>query len=144
MPTGRPTKKTPELIDKICDRIATSSKGLHAICKEEGMPDPSQVYRWMNEDEEFRNKYTRARETQADLLVGEIIEIADETSNDTIHVQGKGDGAGYDIPNKEWIDRSKLRVDARKWAASKLAPKKYGDRIELDAPNGLIQVNIRE
>jgi hypothetical protein len=102
------------------------------------------VYRWMNEDEEFRNKYTRARETQADLLVGEIIEIADETSNDTIHVQGKGDGAGYDIPNKEWIDRSKLRVDARKWAASKLAPKKYGDRIELDAPNGLIQVNIRE
>lgn len=76
-------------------------------------------------DEEFSKQYARAREAQADTLADEILEIADDTSRDTIATEKNGEQ-----PNSEWITRSRLRVDARKWLASKMAPKKYGDRIE--------------
>jgi hypothetical protein len=72
--------------------------------------------------------YARAKEQQADLLAEEIIEIADDSSKD---LQGYDD-YNNPIENKEFVNRSKLRVDARKWVASKLKPKKYGDKLELD------------
>lgn len=123
---GRPTKYTEELAEQICELIATSSKGLNTICREtENLPAPSTVYKWLSEQPDFSEKYARAREIQADLLADEIIEIADDTSNDTL-VSDTGEYA-----NKEWINRSRLRVDARKWKASKLAPKKYGDKVDV-------------
>ena len=91
------------------------------------MPSTSVVYRWLSDDEhkEFRDNYAQAREQQADLLADEIIEIADDSSGDVIEVNGKV------VMDHEFAARSRLRVDARKWKASKLAPKKYGDKIEL-------------
>jgi transposase len=126
---GRPSKFTQELGDAICDGIATSSKSLSKICEKLNV-NPSTVYRWLKEDEGFRDNYARAREDQADLLADEIIEIADDSSQDTI-VTAKG--AEYE--NTEWTSRSKLRVDARKWVASKLKPKKYGDKLDLTSNN---------
>nr|WP_246307956.1 hypothetical protein [Chitinibacter bivalviorum] len=83
------------------------------------------VLRWLDRHEEFRGKYARAREIQADTLADEIISISDDGLNDT-YVDDKGNQrTDYDV-----VARSKLRVDARKWYASKLAPKKYGDKIE--------------
>src|SRR6516225_264540 len=77
-------------------------------------------------------RYTRAREAQADKFFREIIEIADDASRDYVATSD-----GKRIVDHENIQRSRLRVDARKWAAARLAPKKYGDRIEHDHKGGL-------
>src|SRR5260370_40206331 len=76
---------------------------------------------------DFRDQYARAREEQADKLFREIIEIADDASGDYVTTSD-----GKTIVDHENIQRSRLRVDARKWAAARLAPKKYGDHISHD------------
>lgn len=126
----RPTKYTPELGDLVCSKIATSNRGLSTICADEGMPTRQTVHDWVKENKEFADKYARAREDQADFLAEEILEIADHSDKDTVFVYDKN-GKRVPTEDKEWTNRSKLRVDARKWVASKLKPKKYGDKVEL-------------
>jgi len=121
---GRPSGFTEEIADVICERLA-NGESLRAICRDDGMPSTSMVFRWLGEFSNFRDRYARAREAQADALFDEILEIADETTFDT-EITENGSR-----PNSEWIARSRLRVDARKWMASKLAPKKYGEKLEL-------------
>lgn len=116
---ARPTKYNKEIADKICDAISTSSKGLSSITKKLGV-DNSTVYRWMDDNEEFRNKYTRAREDQADYLADQMLAIADKS---------EGDDKAFVGINR--IHRDKLRLETRKWIASKLKPKKYGDKMDL-------------
>jgi hypothetical protein len=87
------------------------------------MPDKSTVMRWLAQNEAFRDQYARARESQADHLAEEILQIADDGSNDTYQTEN-GEAVNHDV-----IARSRLRVDTRKWLASKLAPKKYGDKV---------------
>jgi hypothetical protein len=86
---------------------------------------------------EFVQQYARARELQADYHIDEIVEIADDSTND--YMQDK-DSAGYKL-NGEHIQRARLRVDTRKWVASKLAPKKYGDKLDLNQ-TGQMTINI--
>lgn len=91
------------------------------------MPDKSTVLRWLARYPEFRDQYAQAREAQADHFADEILEIADDASNDwMVRKQGEDE---VEVTNHEHISRSKLRVDARKWLMSKMAPKKYGERI---------------
>ena len=123
---GRPEIHTPELARLICAEIATTSKSLKTICKGENMPSVGTVLKWLHEDKDgFLGQYTRAKEDQADFLAEEMLAIADDGSNDTI-VTEKGD-----YENKEWTSRSKLRVETRKWIASKLKPKKYSERVDI-------------
>lgn len=121
---GRPTDFTPELAELICERIA-DGESLRAICRDDAMPCTASVKRWLRKNEEFRAQYAHAREEQAEAFLDEIIEIADDDSQDTSY-SDSGPKA-----NTEWISRSKLRVDTRKWAMSKLAPKKYGDKLDV-------------
>lgn len=113
-PIGRPTKYSQEMADKICEQIA-HGKSLRAVCAEDDMPPMKTIYRWLEANEEFRHQYARARDKQADYFAEEIIEIADSAEADSAAVA-----------------KARLQVDARKWAASKIAPKKYGDKSELD------------
>jgi hypothetical protein len=137
-PGGRPTDYTPELADEICMQIATQEKGLHAICRNnENFPHPATVLRWLGEHEEFRDKYQYAREMQSDLMAESILDIADHTKDDTLY-----DDDGNPYENKEWVNRSKLRVDARKWFASKLAPKKYGDKVDVTSGGEKIKAPV--
>lgn len=85
--------------------------------------------RWLRENEEFRNQYARAKEDQADFLAEEILDIADDGSNDFMTIT-KGNKT-YNVENTEWTSRSKLRVEARKWIAAKLKPKRYGEKIDM-------------
>lgn len=144
MGNGRPTEYNPEIADRICEKIATSSIGLKHILKEDGMPSQSTVYNWLRIHPEFLEKYTRAREDQADFMAEEILDIADDGSNDLMTIV-KGDES-YEVENKEVVNRSKLRVEARKWIASKLKPKKYGDKVDLtsdgDKINGQVHIYI--
>jgi len=123
-PTGRPSTYSPELADTICDYLA-DGKSLRWICDQEGMPNKGTVLRWARDNTNFRDQYARAREVGDELLAEEILEIADETRFDTLHTE-----AGPK-PDNEWINRSKLRVDARKWLLSKRQPKKYGDKVDV-------------
>ena len=113
-PIGRPSKFSQDLAEKICEQIA-HGKSLRAICAEDDMPSTSTVCKWLNENQDFSEQYARARGRQADHYFEEIVEIADSVEADSAAVA-----------------KARLQVDARKWAASKLAPKKYGEKTELD------------
>lgn len=130
MPLGRPSSYKKEVGDKICEMIATTSLGLRHILAEEGMPNRTTLFRWIENNEAFRNQYAISKQAQADYMVEEIIDIADDGSNDLMTII-KGDIV-YEQENKEVTNRSRLRVDARKWIASKLYPKKYGDKLEMN------------
>ena len=112
----------------ICERLV-DGESLRSICSDKDMPAMSTVLVWLGDDALFAAQYARARENQADTLADEILEIADDARNDWMERNGQDD-AGWQA-NGEHIQRSKLRVDARRWAASKLAPKKYGDRLDM-------------
>ncbi|GAA0494796.1 hypothetical protein [Tatumella punctata] len=121
---GRPTDYLPEVAEDICNLLMLG-ESLRSICKRPGMPAIRTVMNWLQRHEDFMQQYARAREIQAELLAEEIIEIADDSSGDVIV-----DEDGREQTNHERVARSRLRVDARKWYASKLAPKRYGDKIQ--------------
>jgi hypothetical protein len=129
---GRPSKYSKELAELICDKLV-EGKSLIRICREDGMPSTVTVYAWLKTNKEFLNKYSLAREIQADTLADEILDIADNGTNDYTE-----DKNGNRVVNYDHINRSKLRVTARMWYAAKVAPKKYGDRqaVEMSGLNG--------
>jgi hypothetical protein len=125
--------------DEICRRISIG-ESLISICKSEGMPDKSTVLDWLFKEPDFVAQYARAREAQAEHYLDEIIEISDDSVLDT--EMGED---GIERTNHEVVARARLRVDTRKWAMSKLAPKKYGDRIEnrlADADGNALTVQV--
>ena len=128
---GRPSSYTQETADAICEHIA-QGRSLVSYCSQEGAPSYTSVMRWLQANESFRENYTRAREAQADYLAEEIVQIADDGLNDTYEVDGET------RVNQDVVARSRLRVDARKWYAARMAPKKYGDKVqtELTGANG--------
>lgn len=123
---------TPEIEDAIFDAIM-DGKSLREITgpnKPDWMPGKSTVFKRLREDRDFSDRYTRAREYQADAEFDEIKEISDNGSNDWMEANDP-ENPGYRL-NGEHVQRSRLRVDSRKWRASKLAPKKYGERVEVE------------
>jgi hypothetical protein len=134
MSGGRRSEFSQDIADSICDRLA-NGESLRKICLSDDMPAPSTVFKWLNQQPSFAEQYARARDAQADTLADEILDIADDGSNDWM--AGKdGEEAQY---NGDAVARSKLRVDARKWVAAKLKPKKYGEKtlIGSDPENPL-------
>lgn len=129
MAGGRPEEYTPELSDIICERLA-AGESMRSISQDDNMPCRATMFSWMRKHEEFLNQYARAKEESADAFVEEILDIADDGSNDWMERKdAEGEIIGWQL-NGEHVQRSKLRVDTRKWAASKLKPKKYGDKID--------------
>ncbi|MBB4297243.1 hypothetical protein GGI55_001770 [Rhizobium leguminosarum] len=129
--TGRPTKFTHSLASIICERIA-GGESLRSICRDEAMPAKSTVLAWLADDEKsaFRTKYAQAREIQADGFVDEMVEIADDGSNDWME-RNFGEETRW-VENGEVLRRSQLRISTRQWIAEKLKPKKYGAKVELE------------
>jgi hypothetical protein len=126
-PSGRPSGYSQELADRIC-LLISEGKSLRAICERDDMPSRRAVFTWLMRHDDFASRYARARELQADLLFDEILEIADDTSKDFVETT-IGEGITVRRADHEHINRSRLRVDTRKWMAAKLAPKKYGERV---------------
>jgi hypothetical protein len=123
---GRPTDFSQDLADQLCERLA-DGESLRSICEEDAMPNKATVFRWLAKFPDFSDQYARARETQADSLFDEILSIADDGRNDWMK-RNHGDDERW-VENGEALRRSQLRVDARKWMAGKLRPKKYGEKI---------------
>ncbi len=129
---GRPTRYTPEVAARICMRLS-EGESLRSICNDDTMPGLRTVMRWLfdGDHEEFWQQYARAREAQAEVRADEIVDIADDVSSDfTTDKDGKA------VADHENIQRSRLRVDARKWIAAKLLPKKYGDKLQHTGEGG--------
>lgn len=126
---GRPSVMTEATQESILTRLA-AGESLRSICRGDGMPDHGTVLRHVFRDADFRYQYELAREIQAESLVDEMLEIADDGRNDWMERNDPGN-PGW-IANKENVQRSRLRIDVRKWAAVKLLPKKYGDRVEVE------------
>ena len=123
---------TPKLEDAICDAISVTPKGLEHICKANPtFPKSSAIYKYRSENTAFAEKYTRAKANQCMVLADQIVDIADDSRADTLI-----DEDGVVMVNREIIERCKIRIDARKWLAGKLAPKIYGDKTALTNANG--------
>lgn len=101
---------------------------LRQVCAREEMPARSTVHKWLIDNKDFADHYARAREEMLEGMADEILDIADETTGDTVT-----DEHGNQRADTEWINRSRLRVDSRKWLLSKLLPKKYGDKVDVNA-----------
>ena len=121
---GRPTLYTDELAAEICRRIV-EGESLTRICKDDDMPNVSSVYLWIIKNKDFSNMYAHAREDQADTYSDQIVDIGEEVPMMVITDE---DGKVTKRIDPAGVNRNRLRVDARKWVAAKLKPKKYGDR----------------
>jgi hypothetical protein len=116
---GRPSLFSQPLVDEICERISLGET-LRSLCLDNHMPDRITVLRWLKKYPEFRNQYTQARLDQADTFAEEIIDIG-RTAGDA--------------------QLGRLQMDALKWASSKIAPKKYGDKVEHEV-NSTSKLNL--
>lgn len=111
---------------------------LRSILRRDGMPSRYTFFEWLKDDEEKTNQYARACEFRAEAIFEEILEIADDSSND-INSFDIGDGISVEKVDHENIQRSRLRVDARKWMLGKMQPKKYGDKMDITTGGDKIQ-----
>jgi len=138
----RKSTYTKQMADIICIRLS-GGESLKEIVRAEGMPDRATVYRWLLEQPAFCDMYTRAREEQADTLADEIVAIADE-SPEVNEVKDK-EGNVIDIKiDSGYVAYQKQRIEARKWTAMKLKPRKYGDKLELAGdPNSPIKIEAQ-
>jgi len=144
-PVGRPSDFTPELAISICEKLS-SGHSLRSICKLDDMPSANTVLRWVFTYPEFRDQYKLARNIQAEIIADEILDIADDGSNDWMERRDEeGVFMGW-RENGEAMRRSHLRIESRKWLASKLLPKRWGDKTttEITGPDGtpLIQPQV--
>lgn len=137
---GRPTQYTDELAKEICDKIASSSKGTKLLCKENPhWPCQDTIYTWLKRYPEFSEQYTQSKRCQIELLIDEILEIADDESNDCLI-----DKDGKLVSNNSAVNRARLKIDTRKWLACKLVPKVYGNKIDIESDNTSMAEELRK
>ena len=121
---GAPSQYTPDMAKRICVRLS-NGEALAQIIKDPEMPAQSTVYKWLLDYPDFTEMYTRAREEQADTNADEIIAIADEMPPEYTDKDGRTQ------LDSSYIQWQKNRIEARKWTAMKLKPRKYGDKVQL-------------
>ena len=139
---ARPTTFTKKMGASICARIA-EGESVRTIVKDVKMPSSSSIFRWLLDEDkkEFWEQYEKARNIQAELMFEELLDIADDGSNDWMERENK-DGTTWESLNAEAIGRSRLRVDTRKWYLSKVLPKKFGDKLDMTTDGKSLQVFI--
>ncbi len=115
---------SPELFDRICERIA-EGESLRSICEDEDMPSVTSVMRWLASDAALSEQYTRAREVQGDGEFDKAREIAFAATPETVQV-------------------ARLQYDAVKWRAGKLRPKVYGDKVAIGGAEDLPPIQTQD
>lgn len=135
MTTRPPVEYSEEITAIICEEIA-SGKSLRSICLKKGMPTKTSVFRWLKDNDAFRDQYARARDAQADTLFDEILDIANKPM---IGKKTKldADGKVIEMTKGDMIEHRRLMIDTRKWMAGKLRPKVYGDKLDVDLTGAL-------
>ncbi len=103
------------------------------------MPSMGTVLKWVLDLEGFAKQYARARSVQADVLAEQTLDIADEDPAFIFKDVADKDSKIY--IDSAAVNHQRLRIDARKWFASKVAPKKYGDKLDVEH-GGDVTVNV--
>lgn len=135
--TGRPSLYTPEIATVICERLA-DGESLRSICRPARMPAERTVRRWaLSNQDGFAAQYARAREIGYHCMAEEVISIADDGSNDTVVDENGNRRTNFDV-----VQRSRLRVDARRWFLSKCLPKIYGDKSQIEHSGGMTLLEL--
>lgn len=112
-------------------------ESVRSIARDPEMPAMSTIFKELAENAAFSEQYARACEMRADAMFEEMFEIADDGQNDWMVVNGQGeDNSGWRV-NGEHVQRSRLRVDTRKWALARMNPKKYGEKLDLNHGGGV-------
>jgi len=124
-PAHRPVEYTEDIAEEVCWRLA-HGESLVSICSSDHIPHCATIYRWLIRFPIFCEMYARAREDQADTNADEILAIADERPPEF------KDDKGRIYLDQTFIQWQKNRIDARKWTAAKLKPRKYGDRMAVE------------
>jgi hypothetical protein len=126
-----PIEYSAELASNICSELA-EGKTLREVCRGEGMPSEAAVRQWALEDRNgFASHYARAREIGYLSMADELLEVADDGTNDWMERKNR-DGSTVEVENHEALGRSRLRVDTRKWLLSKALPKVYGEKVHTE------------
>jgi len=127
---GRPSIFSEEIADTICLALA-EGMSLRTICSLDGMPSRTTVFQWLRDMPAFRTKYTQARDDQAETMVDECADIVDDGTND--FMERRNSRGELEIAyNGDSVQRSRLRVEHRRWYAERLLPKKYGTKQNVD------------
>lgn len=143
-PAGpRPKRYTAELGEAICERMAGGETATE-ICRDPSMPAYPVLKRWERDNVDFARRYDIARRQCCEYHTDEIIEISDDATNDYV-ARLDAKGRPRVVFDREAFERSRLRVDSRKWIASKILRHVYGDKSEVDVrtPDGL-SVTVEE
>lgn len=131
---GRPSDYTDEKAALICEELATGMS-IRQICAAhpDTLPDKSTIFRWMYRYPSFRDQYLHAKHLGMIAYGEDSIDIADDGSNDWIEKLDKdGNPTGQRIFDHEHVNRSRLRVDTRKWFMERLAPKNFGSKVDVN------------
>lgn len=127
---GRPTKYEIKLATEICDAIASSVLGLYDLCQlNPHWPDRSSIYLWLRRHKEFSEMYAKAKEDQTEVSVDYMQALMNEPHK---HYD---EDAGRTICD---VGMMRLKMDAIKWQAAKLKPRKYGDVKQEEVANNEI------
>lgn len=138
MARGRPTTYSQKLADEICEQLALGDS-LRTVCKEDKMPSLATIFNWFRKYPEFLEQYARAKQESADFMAEEILDISDNGVNDWME-KHYGEETTW-VTNGEALQRSRLRVDTRKWLMSKMKPKKYGEKMDVTSDGKAIKGN---
>jgi len=120
---GRPTILNDRLIDELCQRLS-QGVSMRSVCRDDDMPCMATIWRWLRENDNFAKRYTAAKQESADAMIEDILAISDQDDDE------------------ESTNRSRLRVDTRKWIAAKLRPEKYSEKLDLTPSGGTVKITI--
>ena len=120
---GRPTICNDRLIDEVCLRLS-QGVSMRTVCLDDDMPSMATIWRWLRENDDLARRYTAAKQESADAMIEDILAISDQDDDE------------------ESTNRSRLRVDTRKWIAAKLRPEKYSEKLDLTPSGGTVKITI--
>jgi hypothetical protein len=134
-------KQIEDIFEYVCKEIE-NNRPLRRILMDENTPSSKTFYEWLDNDEKKVKRYARACEIRSEIIFDEMFDIADDGTNDFVSVD-IGEGVEVQKLNTEHLQRSRLRIDTRKWVLSKMNPKKYGDKVALEheSPKGTMSPN---
>lgn len=120
------SEEKTKIFNEIIEIISKEGKSLRQVLRRKDMPSSQTFYKWIEEDSQKSKQYARACEERADAIFDEILDIADQSTHDKKILDD-----GKEVVDNEVVQRSRLKIDARKWVLSKMNPKKYGDKMDL-------------
>jgi hypothetical protein len=140
---GRPTKHTQDLADRLCDQLA-DGKSLRKVCESDEFPSKTTIFNWLRTNESFLDQYTRAKTETADSHVDDLVDGVENIGSPVLDDDGKAvmiKGKPLMVVDMVAIAHAKLIAETKKWAAIKLSPKKYGEKIDLTTAGEKITFN---